>query len=219
MSVFLVGIYMYTVPTSPRTRLLSVSTLPSWCRSSNLYCYLLGAFRRSCSMLSVWRAPPGLGLVDFGEVQDRVCWVIARYRWIRLGLEMQYGRPDSLLPMHVWLYNTFATFTMCRRITLHNSRVVEPDGQLPRYGLCKRTAHQMASDNMSHDDASKHQSPPERPKRTPTFTRAHSLSSNSSSKNRTMKGLGRRRTRKHEDKAWFAEAILEESGSQYLIKY
>jgi hypothetical protein len=34
-----------------------------------------------------------------------------------------------------------------------------------------------------------------------------------------MKGLGRRHMRKDEDKAWFAEAILEESGSQYLIKY
>ena len=34
-----------------------------------------------------------------------------------------------------------------------------------------------------------------------------------------MKGLGRRRTRKDGDKAWSAEAILEESDSQYLIKY
>jgi hypothetical protein len=33
------------------------------------------------------------------------------------------------------------------------------------------------------------------------------------------KRVRRRRTRKDEDKAWFAEAILEESGLQYLIKY
>jgi hypothetical protein len=77
----------------------------------------------------------------------------------------------------------------------------------------------MASDDMSHEDASKHQSPPNRPKRTPTFTRAHSPSSRGSAKKRTIKGLGRRHTRKDGDKAWFAEAILEESGSQYLIKY
>ena len=90
------------------------------------------------------------------------------------------------------LYNTFATFTMCRRITPHSSCVVEPDGQLPRCGLRKRTAHQMASDDMSHDDASKHQSPPKRPKRTPTFTRAQSPSSRGPAKKRTKEGQGRR---------------------------
>ena len=77
----------------------------------------------------------------------------------------------------------------------------------------------MASNDMSHEDASKHQSPPKRPKRTPTFTRAHSPSSSGSAKKRTIKALGRRRTRKDEDKAWSAEAILEESDAQYLIKY
>jgi hypothetical protein len=77
----------------------------------------------------------------------------------------------------------------------------------------------MASDDISHEDASKHQSPPKRPKRTATFTRAHSPSSRSSAKKRTKKGLGRRHMRKNEDKAWSAEAILEESDSQYLIKY
>ena len=83
----------------------------------------------------------------------------------------------------------------------------------------KRAAHQTLSDGKSHDDASRHQSPPKRPKRTPTFTRAHSPSSSASAKKRTIKGLGRRGTRKDEDKAWSAEAILEESDAQYLIKY
>lgn len=77
----------------------------------------------------------------------------------------------------------------------------------------------MASDDMSHDDASKHQSPPKRPKRTPTFTRAQSPSSRGPAKKRRKEWLGRRGTRKDEDKAWSAEAILEESDAQYLIKY
>jgi len=77
----------------------------------------------------------------------------------------------------------------------------------------------MASDDKSHEDASRHQSPPKRPKWTPTFTRAHSPSPRGSAKKRAIKGLGRRRTRKDEDKAWSAEAILEESDAQYLIKY
>ena len=108
---------------------------------------------------------------------------------------------------------------MCRRFTPHRSRVVEPDEQPLRYGLRKRTAHHLASDDKSHEDASRHQSPPKRPKRTPTFTRAHSPSSSGSAKKRTIKWLGRRGTRKYEDKAWSAEAILEESDAQYLIKY
>jgi hypothetical protein len=119
----------------------------------------------------------------------------------------------------VALHHTFATFTMRSGITPDSSRVAEPDRQRPRYGLRKRTAHHMASDDKSHEDASRHQSPPKRPKRKPTFTRAHSPFPRGSAKKRTIKGLGRRGTRKHEDKAWFAEAILEESGSQYLIKY
>jgi len=108
---------------------------------------------------------------------------------------------------------------MCRRITPYSSRVVEPDGQPLRYGLRKRTAHQMASDDTSHEDASKHQSPPKRPKRTPASSSAHSPSSRGPAKKRTIKGLGQRRTRKDQDKAWSAEAILEESDAQYLIKY
>jgi hypothetical protein len=38
-------------------------------------------------------------------------------------------------------------------------------------------------------------------------------------KKRTKKGQGQRRTQKDENKAWSAEAILEESDSQYLVKY
>jgi hypothetical protein len=110
----------------------------------------------------------------------------------------------------VALHNTFAT--------VYDTSQNDPT-QPPRYGLRERTAHHMASDGRSHEDASKHHSPPKRPKRTPTFTRAHSPSQRGSAKKRTIKGLGRRRTRKDEDKAWFAEAILEESGSQYLIEY
>jgi hypothetical protein len=107
-----------------------------------------------------------------------------------------------------------------RRITnSHNLRVVKPDTQLPRYGLRKRTAHQIASDNKSHEDAPRHQSPPKRLKRTPAFSSARSPSSRGLAKKRTRKGSGRRRTRKDEDKAWSAEAILEESDAQYLIKY
>jgi hypothetical protein len=77
----------------------------------------------------------------------------------------------------------------------------------------------MASDGKSHEDATRHYSLPKRHKRTPTFTRARSPSSRGSANKRTKKGLGRRHMRRDEDKAWFAEAILEESGSQYLIKY
>ena len=77
----------------------------------------------------------------------------------------------------------------------------------------------MASDDKSHEDASRHQSPPKRPKRKPTLTRAHSPSSRCPAKKRTIKGLGHRRTRKDQDKAWSAEATLEESDAQYLIKY
>ena len=119
----------------------------------------------------------------------------------------------------VALHHPFATSTMRSRITPHSSRMVEPDGQLPRYGRRKGTAHQMASDDESHEDAFRPQSPPKRPKRTPTFTHAHSPSSRSSAKNRTIKGLGGRWTQKDQDKAWFAETILEESNSQCLIKY
>jgi hypothetical protein len=123
--------------------------------------------------------------------------------------------------VHVWLRSTtlLRQSTMCCKITLHSSRIAESDRQLPRYGLCKRTAYRMVSDDKSHKDASRHQSLSKRPKRTPTFTRAHSPCPRDSAKKRTIKGLGRRRTRKDEDKAWFAEAILEESGPQYLIKY
>jgi hypothetical protein len=108
---------------------------------------------------------------------------------------------------------------MRHRTTSYSLRVAKSDGQLPRYGLRKRTAHHLASDDKSYEDASRHQSPPKRPKRTPTFTRAHSPSSSASARKRTIKELGRRGTRKEEDKAWSAEAILEESDAQYLIKY
>jgi hypothetical protein len=117
------------------------------------------------------------------------------------------------------LHNTLAILTMCRRITLHSSRVAEPDDQPPRYGLREGTAHQVALDDKSHEDAPKHQSPPKRIKRTPASSSAHSSSSRGPAKNKTKEGQGRRHTRKGEDKAWSAEAIFEESGSQYLIKY
>jgi hypothetical protein len=77
----------------------------------------------------------------------------------------------------------------------------------------------MASDDKSHEDAPRHQSPTKRLKQTSTFSSAHSPSSRGPAKKRTIKGLGRRRTRKDGDRAWSAEAILEESDSQYLIKY
>jgi hypothetical protein len=77
----------------------------------------------------------------------------------------------------------------------------------------------MVSDDKSHEDASRHQSPPKRPKRTPAFTHTHPPSSRGSVRKRTKKGLGQRHTRKDKGKEWSAEAILKESGSQYLIKY
>jgi hypothetical protein len=40
-----------------------------------------------------------------------------------------------------------------------------------------------------------------------------------SAKKITKKRLGQRRTYKDEDKAWFAEAIQEESDTQHLIEY
>jgi hypothetical protein len=110
-------------------------------------------------------------------------------------------------------------FTMRRRTTSYSSRVAKSDGQLPRYGLRKRTAHHLASDDKSQEDASRHQSPPKRLKRTPASSSAHSLSSRGPAKKRRKEGQGRRHTRKDGDKAWSAEAILEESDSQYLIKY
>ena len=119
----------------------------------------------------------------------------------------------------VALHHTFATFTMRSRITPDSSRGAEPDGQRPRYGLRKRTAHQTVSDDKSHEDAPRHRSPPKRLKRTPASSSAHSPSSQGSAKKRRKEGQGQRHTRKDEGKAWSAEAILEESDSQYLIKY
>ena len=58
-------------PSRPYVEALVISGIP------------FGAIRRPRSpciylvallyVLSVWRLPPGLGLVDFGEVQDRIC--------------------------------------------------------------------------------------------------------------------------------------------------
>jgi hypothetical protein len=123
--------------------------------------------------------------------------------------------------MHVWPRSTTLVqyFTMRRRITPHSSHVPEPDEHPPRHGFRRRTAHQMVSDDKSHEDASRHQSPPKRPKRTPAFTCAHSPSPRDSAKKRTKERSGRRHTQKDEDKAWSTEAILEESDSQYLIQY
>jgi hypothetical protein len=130
--------------------------------------------------------------------------------------------------MQVWPRSTtlWRHLTMRRRITPHSSRVAELDEQLPRYGLRKRTAHQMASDGKSLEDApkhledaSKHQNLPKRPKRTPNFTRAQSSSLRGSAKRKTRKWSGQGWTQKDKDKVWFAEAILQESDSQYLIKY
>jgi hypothetical protein len=108
---------------------------------------------------------------------------------------------------------------MRSRITPDSSRVAEPDGQRPRYGLRKRAGHQTVSDDKSHEDAPRHRSPPKRLKRTPASSSAHSPSSQGSAKKRRKEGQGQRHTRKDEGKAWSAEAILEESDSQYLIKY
>jgi len=106
---------------------------------------------------------------------------------------------------------------MRRVINSHNLRVVKQDTQLPRYGLRKRTA--LASDDKSHEDTRRHRSPPKRLKQTPASSSAHSPSSRGSAKKRRETEQGQRYTRKDWGKAWCAEAILEESDSQYLIKY
>jgi hypothetical protein len=108
---------------------------------------------------------------------------------------------------------------MRSRITPDSSRVAEPDGKRPRYGLRKRTAHQTVSDDKSHEGVPRDRSPPKRLKRTSAFSSTHSPSSRGPVKKRRKKGQGRRHTQKHEGKAWSAEAILGESDSQYLIKY
>jgi hypothetical protein len=108
---------------------------------------------------------------------------------------------------------------MRSRITPDSSRVAEPDGQRPRYGLRKRAGHQTVSDDKSHEEAPRHRSPPKRLKRTPASSSAHSPSSRGPAKKRTKEGQGQRYTRKDEGKAWSAEAILKESDSRYLIKY
>jgi hypothetical protein len=118
----------------------------------------------------------------------------------------------------VALHHTFATFTMRSRITPDSSRVAEPDGQRPRYGLRKIAGHQTVSDDKSHEDAPRHRSPPKRLKRTPASSSAHSPSSRGPAKKRRKEGQGQRYTRKDEGKAWSAGAILEESDSRYLIK-
>ena len=83
MSVFLVGICVNTIPTAPRMRALSISALLSYVEALIISVFQFGAVRRPRSpciyfvallyVLSVWRVPPGLGLVDFGEDQDRIC--------------------------------------------------------------------------------------------------------------------------------------------------
>jgi len=129
--------------------------------------------------------------------------------------------PTSWSAMHVWprLTTRLRQSTIRRRMTPHSSCVAESDTQLPRYGLRERTAHHMASDRKSHEDATRHYSLPKRHKRTLTFARAHSPSSRGPAQKRRKEGQGRRHTRKPEGKAWSAEAILEEIDSQYLIKY
>jgi hypothetical protein len=47
-------------------------------------------------------------------------------------------------------------------ITPDSSRVAEPDGQRPRYGLRKRAGHQRVSDDKSQEDASRHEALPRR---------------------------------------------------------
>jgi hypothetical protein len=98
---------------------------------------------------------------------------------------------------------------MRSRTTPDRSRVAEPDGQRPRYELRKRAGHQTVSDDKS----------PKRLKRTPASSSAHSPSSRGPAKKRRKEEQGQRHTRKDWGKAWSAEAILEESDSQYLIKY
>jgi hypothetical protein len=119
----------------------------------------------------------------------------------------------------VALHHTFATFTMRSGITPDSLRVAEPDGQRPRYGIRMRTGHQTVSDDKSHEDAPRHRSPPKRLKRTPASSSAYFPSSRGPAKKRRKEGQGQRHTRKDKGKAWSAEAILEESDSQYLIKY
>jgi hypothetical protein len=55
------------------------------------------------------------------------------------------------------------------------SRIVKPNKKLQRYGLRKRTARHMTSDEKSLEHASRHLNVLKKPKRTPTFKRAQLL--------------------------------------------
>jgi hypothetical protein len=105
---------------------------------------------------------------------------------------------------------------MRRNVAARSSRDVEPDKQLPRYGLRKRTAQ---SDGKNLEDVSKHQTLAKRTRPTTTLTRARLSSSRNSVKKQAKSRSGQGWTKKNQDKFWFAEAILKESVTQYFIEY
>jgi hypothetical protein len=104
---------------------------------------------------------------------------------------------------------------MRHKVTPHSSSDVEPDKQLPRYGLRKKIAQ---SDGKNLEDA-RHQSLASRTKRTPTNTRAQSSSWRGSVKKRTRVSSGQGWAKSNKNREWLAEAILEENDTQYLIEY
>jgi hypothetical protein len=104
---------------------------------------------------------------------------------------------------------------MRHKVTPHSSSDVEPDKQLPRYGLRKKTAQ---SDGKNLEDA-RHQSLASRTKQTPTNTRAQSSSWRGSVKKRTRVSSGQGWAKSNKNREWLAEAILEENDTQYLIEY
>jgi hypothetical protein len=105
---------------------------------------------------------------------------------------------------------------MRRNVAARSSRDVEPDKQLPRYGLRKRTAQSYGKDL---EDVSKHQTLAKRTRPTITLTRARSSSSRNSVEKQAKSRSGQGWTKKNQDKFWFAEAILKENDTQYFIEY
>jgi hypothetical protein len=105
---------------------------------------------------------------------------------------------------------------MRRKVAARSSRDVEPDKQLPRYGLRKRTAQ---LDGKNLEDVSKHQTIAKRTRPTTILTRARSSSWRESVKKRTRVSSGQGWAQKNKNKSWLAEAILEENDTRYLIEY
>jgi hypothetical protein len=107
---------------------------------------------------------------------------------------------------------------MPREVTPCISRGAEPDEQLPKYGLRKRTAHGTVSNGKNLEDDN-HQTLAKRTKRTFTNTRAQSSSLRGSVGKRTRVSSGQGWAKSNKNREWLAEAILQENDTQYLIKY